>query len=155
LPELEIVSAGEGDIEALVALWELCGLTRPWNDPRADIALALRGPASDILIGRQAGTMVASVMVGVDGHRGWVYYVAVHPELRRTGLGRRLMQAAEAWVAERGTPKIQLMVRGSNRQAAGFYSALGYLQEDIVVFGKRFDGRGGTAAHLPAGATDD
>ena len=124
-----------------MALWERCGLTRPWNDPRADIALARSSPTSEVLAGRRDGRIVVSAMVGTDGHRGWVYYLAADPELRRQGLGRLMMQACEAWAQGRGVPKIQLMVRGANLATIGFYKALGYLQEDIVVLGKRFDER--------------
>ncbi len=131
----------DGEIEEVVALWERCSLTRPWNDPRDDIALARSGPASEVLAGRLHGRIVASAMVGTDGHRGWVYYLAADPELRRQGLGRAMMQACEAWARERGVPKIQLMVRAGNLATIGFYKALGYQQEDTVVLGKRFDGR--------------
>ena len=121
-----------------MALWERCGLTRPWNDPFADIALARLNPTSEVLVGRQDGCIAAAAMVGSDGHRGWVYYLAVDPALRRRGLGRRMMQAAEVWAREAGVPKLQLMVRGGNLGSIGFYTALGYLQDDVVVLGKRF-----------------
>ena len=80
---------------AVIALWHLCGLTRPWNDPAADIALARAGAASDILVHRAGGAPVSSIMVGHDGHRAWVYYVATHPDHRRKGLARTAMAAAE------------------------------------------------------------
>ena len=131
----------DGEIEEAVALWERCGLTRPWNDPRADIALARSSATSEVLAGRRHGRIVASAMVGADGHRGWVYYLAADPELRRQGLGRAMMEACEVWARERGVPKIQLMVRAGNLATIGFYRALGYQQEDTVVLGKRFDGR--------------
>ena len=129
-----------------MALWERCGLTRPWNDPLADIALALGSPTSGVLVGRRDDRIVASAMVGTDGHRGWVYYLAVDPQVRRQGFGRRMMQACEAWARDRGVPKIQLMVRASNAGTIGFYTALGYLQEDTLVLGKRFDGSRGAVA---------
>ena len=77
-------------------------------------------------------------MVGFDGHRGWVYYLATAPDDRQQGIGRTLMASAEAWLQERGCPKIQLMVRGDNAQARGFYAALGYELQDVVTIGKRF-----------------
>ena len=138
---MDVTKIGDDDIEAVVALWERCGLTRPWNDPRADIALARETPTSDVLVGRREGAIVSSVMVGCDGHRGWVYYLSVEPALQGQGLGRAMMRAAETWARASGAPKIQLMVRGSNVAAVGFYKALGYLQEDTVVIGKRFDGK--------------
>lgn len=89
-----IAEASLADTAALVALWETCGLTRPWNPPTRDIARALAGPASTILVARRDGAVAGSVMAGHDGHRGWVYYLAVAPDARRAGLGRALMDAA-------------------------------------------------------------
>ncbi|WP_086739673.1 GNAT family acetyltransferase [Erythrobacter colymbi] len=126
-----------GDREAVVALWEAAGLTRPWNDPRADFDLALATATSAVLLAEQEGAIIASVMVGFDGHRGWVYYLATAPESRLQGIGRRLMRAAEEWLSAIGSPKIQLMVRGDNAGARGFYDALGYELQDVVTIGKR------------------
>ena len=127
------------EIEAAVALWEACDLTRPWNDPRADIRRAFGGATSTILAHREAGRLVATAMVGTDGHRGWVYYLAVAPDRRKRGLGEMMMRAAEAWVAERGMPKMQLMVRMENAAAAGFYHAIGYETEDRLILSRRLD----------------
>ena len=138
---MEIGPLSDAEIPEVVALWERCGLTRPWNDPLDDISLARSSGASTVLVGREDGCMVASAMVGTDGHRGWVYYLAVDLDRRRQGLGRRMMGACEAWAEGRGVPKIQLMVRGSNAATVGFYKALGYLQEDTAILGKRFDGQ--------------
>jgi ribosomal protein S18 acetylase RimI-like enzyme len=131
------------DIPALVALWEASGLTRPWNDPRADARLALDGPTSAILGSWYEGALVGAIMVGFDGHRGWIYYLAVAPGHRRRGLGRALMEAAEGWLWERGAPKIQLMVREGNDAALGFYEALGLERQGVVTLGKflRNEGR--------------
>jgi len=147
---MDISAIADHEVEAVIGLWERCGLTRPWNDPRADIALARRTPTSTVLVGRRAGVVIASAMVGCDGHRGWVYYLAVTPDARGGGLGRRMMEAAEAWVQAQGAPKIQLMVRRGNVATIGFYEAAGYRLEDTVVLGKRFDGRDWTVAP-PAG----
>lgn len=125
------------DREAVVALWEEAGLTRPWNDPRADFDLALATTGSAVLLAEQDGALAGSVMVGFDGHRGWVYYLASAPSQRRQGIGRALMQAAEKWLSGAGSPKIQLMVRGDNAAARGFYGALGYELQDVVTLGKR------------------
>ena len=95
---LAIDAIGDADVENVVALWQRCGLTRPWNDPHADIALARRRDNSTVLIGRDGGAIVATVMVGHDGHRGWVYYVAVDPDGRKRGYGRVIMAAAEDWL---------------------------------------------------------
>jgi ribosomal protein S18 acetylase RimI-like enzyme len=83
--------------------------------------------------------LVGSVMVGFDGHRGWVYYLATEPEQRGKGIGRALMTAAEVWLYERSCPKIQLMVRNDNSVAMGFYAAIGYEEQDVVTIGRRLD----------------
>lgn len=137
----EIQHAGDGDTEALVALWEAAGLLRPWNDPRADIALARRGPHSTILVLRREGRLAGSVMVGHDGHRGWIYYLAVAPDLTRQGLGRRLTRAAEDWLKARGVPKLMLMVRMENEAVRAFYQSIGYEEEPRVIFSRRLDGK--------------
>jgi ribosomal protein S18 acetylase RimI-like enzyme len=131
--------ATPSDAPAVIALWQACGLTRPWNDPQADFTLALETPTSTILLAREGDVISGSVMVGFDGHRGWVYYLAVAPERQRAGLGRMLMEAAEAWLHERGAPKIQLMVREDNADAEGFYAALGYEAQPVSTLGKRLD----------------
>ncbi|AJP72765.1 GNAT family acetyltransferase [Sphingomonas hengshuiensis] len=133
LPVSEAIAADAG---AVIALWEACGLTRPWNDPAADFARAVDGPCSAVLVVRFAEGIDGSVMVGSDGHRGWVYYLAVHPERRRGGTGRALMAAAEGWLRERGVPKIQLMVREGNDAALAFYAALGLERQPVVTLGR-------------------
>jgi ribosomal protein S18 acetylase RimI-like enzyme len=125
------------EIEAAVTLWEACDLTRPWNDPRTDIRRAFEGATSTILAHREAGRLVATVMVGADGHRGWVYYLAVAPDRRKRGLGQAMMRAAEDWILARGMPKMQLMVRIENAAAAGFYHAIGYETEERLLLAKR------------------
>ena len=130
-------AARPSDREAVVALWEAAGLTRPWNDPRADFDLALATATSTVLLAEQDGAIIGSVMAGFDGHRGWVYYLAAAPESRLQGIGRRLMPAAEEWLTGKGSPKIQLMVRGVNTAARVFYDALGYELQDVVTIGKR------------------
>jgi len=138
-----VSAATIGDTEAVIALWQNCELTRPWNDPVADFQAAIANPASDILLLTEAGTLIATIMVGYDGHRGWVYYLAVHPDHRRKGLGKRMMEAAEAWLRERGAPKIQLMVRSANADVIAFYEALGLERQDVVTLGHRLDGESG------------
>ena len=139
--DLAIAPIADADVADVVALWQRCGLTRPWNDPSADIAFARRGPNSDILVGRCDGALVATVMVGHDGHRGWFYYLGVDPALQGRGFGRAMTQAAEAWLAERGIVKAQLMVRSDNDRVRAFYQALGYGEQERVIFAKWLDGR--------------
>ena len=131
-----IEAAAPDDAAAVVALWRDCGLTRPWNDPEADFKLAMATEASIVLVARDADGIAGSVMTGFDGHRGWVYYLAVAPAARGAGLGRALMRAAEDWLRARGAPKIQLMVRGGNADALAFYAALGLEQQDVVTLGR-------------------
>lgn len=136
---MEIGSLAEAETEAAVELWRVAGLLRPWNDPRADIRLALGSPASTILAGRVEGRLVATAMVGFDGHRGWIYYLAVTPELTRGGLGARMVRAAEAWLKARGAPKLNLMVRADNQGVIGFYEKLGYTTTDIAFLQRVLD----------------
>lgn len=124
-----------------VALWHEAGLTRPWNDPVTDLERALAGPASTVLAATgDGGELVGTVMVGHDGHRGWLYYLAVRPSRRREGVGRGLVTACETWLRAREVPKLQLMVRGGDDGAMGFYDALGYERSEVVVLGRRLDG---------------
>ncbi|WMS43708.1 GNAT family acetyltransferase [Acuticoccus sp. MNP-M23] len=127
----------EAQIGAIVTLWEACGLTRAWNDPRADIVRAVNGPASALLVGRIGADTVATAMVGHDGHRGAVYYMAVAPGHQRAGHGAAMMAAVEAWLRLHGAPKLNLMVRPENRAVAAFYRALGYGEEERLVLAKR------------------
>lgn len=133
----------EADTEQVVALWHACGLTRPWNDPYRDIARKLAVQRELFLVGvdeavgpDEAG-VIATVMGGYEGHRGWVNYLAVHPDARGAGHARTLMAELESMLLERGCPKISLQVRGDNTDALGFYAALGYGVDDAVSLGKR------------------
>ncbi|MEI6417929.1 MAG: GNAT family acetyltransferase [Sphingomonadales bacterium] len=129
-----MISALLGDeIPDAVALWEASGLTRPWNDPVADAQRALAGPASTILAWREGERVLGTVMVGHDGHRGWVYYLAVATAKRRSGLGAALMKAAMLWLHHAGMPRLNLMVRSENSAALGFYEAMGFIRSDVVV----------------------
>jgi ribosomal protein S18 acetylase RimI-like enzyme len=141
VPALAIAPIEDRDISQVIALWHACGSTRPWNDPAADIALARRGEHATVLLGRHEGALVASVMVGHDGHRGWVYYVTVDPHRRHEGFGRAIMNAAEAWLRARGIPKLQLMVRKDNAKVHAFYQSIGYYNQETVTFAKWLDGR--------------
>ncbi|MFM6853990.1 MAG: GNAT family acetyltransferase [Sphingopyxis sp.] len=135
-----VVAARGDDAGGVVALWHACGLTRPWNDPAADFAMAVAGATSAVLLHHDAAGLAASVMVGFDGHRGWVYYLAVAPRARGCGLGAGMMAAAEAWLVARGAPKIQFMVRDDNRDVIAFYARLGYETQPVVTIGRRLDG---------------
>jgi ribosomal protein S18 acetylase RimI-like enzyme len=138
---LTIKPIEDSEVAEVIALWHRCGSTRPWNDPAADLALARRGENSTVLIGKCGGALVASVMVGHDGHRGWVYYVTVDPDRRHHGFGRSVMDAAEAWLRARGIAKLQLMVRKDNAKVHAFYQSIGYYNQETVTFAKWLDGR--------------
>jgi ribosomal protein S18 acetylase RimI-like enzyme len=138
---LSITSIEDSDLAEVIALWQRCGSTREWNNPNADIALARRESNSTVLVGRDNGGVVASVLVGHDGHRGWVYYVTVDPDHRFKGYGRDIMSAAEDWLRARGIEKLQLMVRGDNAKVHAFYRSLGYYDQERVTFAKWLDGR--------------
>ena len=133
---LVISDLSPDEIPAAIAIWKEAGLLRLWNDPRADAALALRHAGSTILAARREAELVATVMVGHDGHRGWVYYLAVAPAFRRQGVGTMRLRSAEQWCRARGVPKLQLMVRRENVEVASFYAALGYDKSDGVVLAK-------------------
>lgn len=126
----------EADVSAATALWEEAELTRPWNDAATDFRRALEGPTSAVLGLRDEGEIVGTVMVGFDGHRGWVYYLAVTPRQRRHGLGRVLMNAAEDWLGAKGATKVQLMVRSDNKSALGFYQQLKYQAASVEVLSR-------------------
>lgn len=129
----------DGDVEAVVALWQACGLTRPWNDPYKDISFARRGRESTVLVGEADGLLVATIMAGHDGHRGMLYYLAVTPERRRQGLGTAAVKAAEAWLAGRGVWKINLLVRAENAAVKGFYEALGYEVNPVLCMARKIE----------------
>lgn len=127
----------DGDIADVIALWTECGLTRPWNDAGRDIDFARGKSNSDILVSIRDGRLVASVMVGHDGHRGWLYYLAVAPAVQKQGLGRAAVAAAEAWLKARGIWAVNLNIRTENIRVRDFYAALGYEPRDVIVMGKR------------------
>jgi len=140
--EIAIGPITDADVDAVVQLWIDCDLTRPWNDARADIAQARRSGCADILVARaSAGRVLATAMVGDDGHRGWLYYVAVVPDLQGSGLGRRMIAAAEDWMRARGIAKSQLIIRATNTKVRGFYESLGYAEQPRVLMARWLDGR--------------
>lgn len=142
---VRIRSFQTADEDAVVALWEQAGLTRPWNDPRADIRRKLTVQPELFLVAVDGDAVVGSVMAGYDGHRGWLYYLASAPSHRGQGIGRALVAEAERLLEAMGCPKVQLMVRPDNASARGFYDALGYVSFETWATGRRLivDGPGG------------
>jgi ribosomal protein S18 acetylase RimI-like enzyme len=140
MTSIAISPATPADAAATLALWQACALTRPWNDAAADFAKALATPTATILLARGVGdNVIASVMVGFDGHRGWVYYLGVHPAQRRSGLGKLMMHSAEDWLRSAGAPAIRLMVRSDNAATVAFYAALGYSEQPVTTLGRRLE----------------
>lgn len=129
------------DCAAVIALWRACDLTRPWNDPTADFTRALEGSSSTVLVALAEDRVSGSAMVGFDGHRGWIYYVAVDPQLQRQGLGRRLLDECQRWLLARGCPKVELMVRDGN-PAADLYERLGWELQPVRVYGRWLEDKG-------------
>jgi ribosomal protein S18 acetylase RimI-like enzyme len=127
----------ESDESAVIALWAACGLTRSWNDPRKDVARKLAVQREWFLVGTQDDVVVASIMIGYDGHRGWINYLAVAPDQRLHGHARTLMREAERLLAAAGCPKINLQIRTTNTAVIEFYKRIGYGQDDVVSFGRR------------------
>jgi ribosomal protein S18 acetylase RimI-like enzyme len=133
---VDVEALSTADRVAATSLWATAGLVRPWNDPDGDFDRAIAGPTSTVLGAREAGQLLATVMVGYDGHRGWVYYLAVAETQRRKGLGRRMMVDAERWLRDRGVVKLNLMVRHTNSEALGFYERLGYEDAEVTVLAR-------------------
>lgn len=127
------------DKSAVIALWEQCGLTRPWNDPKKDIDRKLRVQPNLFLVGLVERELVATVMAGYEGHRGWINYLAVAPEYQRKGFGRAMIAEVERLLREAGCPKINLQVRSTNNRVIEFYQHLGYAVDDVVSLGKRLE----------------
>ena len=127
----------DSDEAAVIALWEAAGLTRSWNDPRKDIARKRAVQREGFLVGTEDGAVMASIMVGYDGHRGWINYLAVDPSHRMKGHARTLMREAERLLEGAGCPKVNLQIRTSNASVIEFYKAIGYVQDDVVSFGRR------------------
>ena len=125
------------DSADVVALWQRCNLLVPTNDPRRDIELKLSVQPELFLVAILDARIVGTVMAGYEGHRGWINYLAVSPDMQRQGIGRRIMAAAEARLAVLGCPKINLQVRGGNTAVVQFYERLGFVVEDRVSMGKR------------------
>ncbi len=143
---LQIRACLPSDEAGLIRLWEQCGLVRPWNDPRRDIARKRHVAPELLLVAAEWNEVVGSVMVGWEGHRGWINYLAVAPGHQRRGLGRQLMAEAELRLLREGCPKVNLQVRAGNEAVVAFYRRLGYEVEELVSLGKRLirdEGRSG------------
>lgn len=137
MPDLCITTYRPEHEDAVIQLWVDCNLTRPWNNPKRDIERMLKVYPELFLVGLIDNAVVATVMGGYDGHRGWVYYLGVSPEYRRRGFARKMMDAVTQKLYDIGCPKINIQVRGDNNPALGFYESLGYTTEDRTSIAKR------------------
>jgi hypothetical protein len=133
---LRIQAYEDADEGEVVALWRDCGLLVPHNDPVADIAFCLASGHGEVFVGREEDSVVAALMVGHDGHRGWLYYLAVDPGRRHAGLAREITAHAERWLAGLGVRKVQLMIRDTNTAVRDFYAAIGYAEEPRVIMAR-------------------
>jgi ribosomal protein S18 acetylase RimI-like enzyme len=138
--DLTIREIEDADVVQVVELWGAAGVSRPWNNPLTDIAFARQSAQCIVIVGLMAQRIVATVMVGEDGHRGWVYYLATHPDVQRQGIARQMMSSAEVWLKGRGIWKMQLLIRADNGAAKGFYEKLGYQNTQAVCFQKVIGG---------------
>jgi ribosomal protein S18 acetylase RimI-like enzyme len=136
---MEVREFEAADEDAVVALWRACDLTRAWNDPRRDIQRKVAVHDGLFLVGVHHGSIVATVMAGYEGHRGWINYLAVHRRYQQRGFGRMLMREAEHRLMALQCPKINLQVRTTNAEAVAFYDRLGYAVDNVISMGKRLE----------------
>ncbi|MFN6499395.1 MAG: GNAT family acetyltransferase [Nostoc sp. DedQUE01] len=139
MADMEIRAFELTDESAVIALWMRCGLTRPWNDPKKDIERKLCVQRHLFLVSIIGQEIVATVMAGYEGHRGWINYLAVAPQYQRQGIGKLMMLEAEQLLVEAGCPKINLQVRTTNTEVIKFYQHLGYVVDDVISLGKRLE----------------
>lgn len=134
---MEVRSYQPADEDQVIDLWTSCGLVKPQNNPRADILRKLADSPELFLVGVQDSQVIATVMAGYEGHRGWINYLAVAPHLQKSGHGRAIMRHAEDLLRQLGCPKINLQVRTTNAEVIEFYQRLGFAIDDVVSLGKR------------------
>lgn len=137
MSQIEIRPYRGSDESALIRLWQACDLIKPWNHPRADIGRKCADSPALLFVGCEDGKVIASCMAGYDGHRGWIYYLAVDPARQRQGIAAKIVRHAEASLLELGCPKIDLMVRNGNHSVIEFYKSIGYADDPVVVLSKR------------------
>lgn len=139
MPKLHIRPYQTADEDAVIALWQACGLVVPQNNPKRDIARKLRVNPEWFLVGELDGKIIAACMAGYEGHRGWINYLAVHPDHQRQGHARELMKHAEKSLRAAGCPKINLQVRSTNAAVIAFYESIGFAVDGVVSLGKRLE----------------
>ena len=137
ISEFKIRLFQDSDRTDVIDLWHRCNLVVEQNDPQRDIDNKLKFQSDLFFVGTVSNRIVATAMAGYDGHRGWIYYMAVDPDYQRRQIGRRMMEKAEAALKERGCPKINLQVRTSNRAVIAFYKRLGFSNDEVIGLGKK------------------
>ena len=137
--DIIISQANKNDVPAIISLWEKTKLTRPWNDPAKDIELSLNADTSTIFTARKNGSIVGSAMTGYDGHRGWIYYLAVDPDCQKQGIGKRLYNEAYRWLKEQGAPKFQILIRNDNEDVVSFYEKLGFEKSTSLLMARKIE----------------
>ena len=133
---INIKTATIKNTQSIIEIWEEVKLVRSWNNPNDDIENALSTLTSTILLLCSENQIIGTVMVGYDGHRGWIYYLAVRTELQKQGYGKKMVQEAENWLRAKNVPKVNLMIRNTNEQVKGFYQAIGYKDDEVITMAK-------------------
>jgi len=136
---LEIRPYKEVDEAQVIQIWFDCGLVVPWNDPKMDIKRKLAVQRHLFLVGCTEGNVIATVMAGYEGHRGWINYLAVKPDHQGAGIGNLMMEKAEKLLIAEGCAKINLQVRSANEKVIKFYGKIGFKADDVVSLGKRIE----------------
>lgn len=136
---MNIRSFTRGDLEAVISLWDRTGLIYKQNPPREDITFAIESGHGQILVLEEEDEITGSVMVGHDGHRGWIYYLSVDPGHQNGGRGETLVRAAEDWLKERGVRKLELQIRDTNKRVRDFYAKIGYEHEPVTIMSRWLD----------------
>lgn len=137
MTKLNIRTYRDGDEARVINLWRECGLIVPWNNPQTDIARKCADSPELFFIAELGHELVASCMAGYDGHRGWIYFLAVTPAEQRKGIAAKLISRAEQALIQLGCPKLELMVRKTNNEVVSFYSSIGFEPDPVMVMSKR------------------
>jgi ribosomal protein S18 acetylase RimI-like enzyme len=127
------------DKYAVIQLWDQCNLVVPHNNPMRDIERKMKVNPEWFLVGEMDGKVIGTCMVGYEGHRGWINFLAVRPDLQKHGLGRQFMEHAEEILRAAGCAKINLQIRSTNQEVIRFYESIGYKQDPVVSMGKRLE----------------
>jgi ribosomal protein S18 acetylase RimI-like enzyme len=135
--KLHIRPYQDRDEKDVIELWHNCNLVVPWNDPKLDIERKLKVNPDLFLVGLIEGKVIATVMGGYEGHRGWINYLAVSPEIRQKGIGQQMVEEVEAKLRKLGCPKINVQIRSLNKSVIAFYGKVGFSVDDVISMGKR------------------